>query len=360
MKNKSYKNWKAAILDEQFSIRDAIKNLNKTALQLCFITKNKKFIGTVTDGDIRRALIKGLTLNEKIKKIINRKPVYIFYSDLSKINYIKKIKKKFSSHLIPILNKKYEVVDILVDEKKYLNLKKNDCEMVIITGGKGKRLMPLTKNKPKALIKVFGKPILENIILKAKDEGISEFSLITNHFHKKIKNFFKDGKKYNVNINYFREISPLGTAGGLSLIKNKKNKKKYLIITNCDIVTNLNYLDLLEFHKKNKNKVTIASRFFKLNNPYGVIKINKKNQISEIQEKPIEKHLISAGVYIMNYENLKFLKQRQKIDMTDLINTLIQKKIKIGTCLIHENWLDIGSKNDLKKIRNSNEQRYFI
>jgi len=352
MKNSYYKNWKAAVINEKFSIKDTIKNLNKTALQLCFVNKNQKFIGTITDGDIRRALLKGFDLNDNIQKIINRKPKFIFQKNLNNKNLLNKLKKNFSSHLIPILNNKNEMIDIFIDEKNYLDLSKIHCEVAVMTGGKGKRLLPLTKKIPKALVKISGKPILENIIEKGKKEGIKNFNLITNHFHSKIKNYFKDGNKFEVNIKYFKEKSPLGTAGGLSLLKEKKNKIKLLIVTNCDIVTNLSYSDLIEFHNKNKNKVTIASRFFKLDNPYGVMKIDNKNQIFRIEEKPTENHLISAGVYIINYSILNHLKKNQKIDMTDFINILIKKKIKIGTCLIHENWLDIGSKKDLNKINN--------
>ena len=352
MKNFFYKNWRAAIIHEEDSLKDIIKNLNKTALQVCFVIKKKKLIGTISDGDIRRALLKGFSLNDKISKIINRKPKFILKDQLSNKKLLDRLKKNFSSHLIPILNNKGEMIDILMDQKSYYDFSKANCEIAVVTGGKGRRLMPLTKKIPKALIKISGKPILENIILKGKREGIKNFNLITNHFHNKIKRYFKDGKKLKVKINYFRENTPLGTAGGLSLLKKKKNKIKLLIVTNCDILTNLNYTDLIEFHIKNKNKVTIASRFFKLDNPYGVMKLNKNNQVFKIEEKPSENHLISAGVYIMNFSVLDYLKKNKKMDMTDFLNILLKKKIKIGTCLIHENWLDIGNKSDLKKINN--------
>ncbi len=352
MNNNFYKNWKAAIINERYSLKDTIKNLNKTALQVCFVTRKKRFIGTISDGDIRRALLKGFNLSDRIDLIINRKPKFILKKDLYNHKYLKKLKKTFSSHLIPILSQRGEMIDIFLDQKNYFDFNKVHCEIAVVTGGKGKRLMPLTKKIPKALIKVSGKPILENIILKGRKEGIQNFNLITNHFHSKIKQYFKDGKKFSVKIKYFKENAPLGTAGGLSLLRNKKNKTKLLIVTNCDILTNLNYSDLIEFHLKNKNKVTIASRFFKMDNPYGVMKLSKNNQVFKIEEKPSQNHLISAGIYIMNFSVLNYLKKNKKIDMTDFLNILLKKKIKIGTCLIHENWLDIGNKSDLKKINN--------
>lgn len=352
MKNLYYKNWKAAVITEIYTIKETIKNLNKTALQLCFVVKNKKLIGTISDGDIRRALVKGFDLNDPIQAIINRKPRLILKKNLNDRNSINKLKINFSSHLIPILNNKREIIDVLVDKKNYYDLSKIHCQIAVITGGKGKRLLPLTKKIPKALIKVSGKPMLENIIQKGKKEGIKNFNLVTNHLHNKIKKYFEDGKDLGVKIKYFKEKLPLGTAGGLSLLKGKLENTKLLIVTNCDIFTNLNYFDLIEYHKKNKNKLTIASRFFKLDNPYGVLSLDKKNRVYQIVEKPSENHLISAGIYIMNYEILNFLKKNQKIDMTNFINLLSKKKIKIGTCLIHEDWLDIGSKKDLKRINN--------
>jgi dTDP-glucose pyrophosphorylase len=352
MKILFYKNWKASIINNNFTIIDAIKNLNKTALQICFVVKKNKFIGTVTDGDIRRALIKGYNLESNILKIMNKKPKFVYEKNLKNKNFINTLKQKFPFFSIPILNYKNQIVDMLINKKNYYDLKKVKCEMVIIAGGKGKRLLPLTKKTPKALIKVNGKPMLENIILKGKKEGIKNFNIVTNHFHGKIKKYFKYGNNLNVKLRYFRESLPLGTAGGLSLLKGKLKNVKLLIVTNCDIFTNLNYNDIIDYHKKNKNEITIASRFFRLDNPYGVLKLDKKNHVFQIDEKPSENYLISAGVYIINYKVINFIKKKQKIDMTDFINFLTKKKIKIGSFPIYENWSDIGNKLDLKKINN--------
>lgn len=168
--------------------------------------------------------------------------------------------------------------------------------------------------------------------------------------HDKIYKYFKNGLKMGVNIKYLREKKPLGTAGGITLLNSQKNK--ILIVTNCDIVTNLNYEDIINFHKKHKNKLTIASKFFRLNNPYGVIKLDKSKNVLKIIEKPSENNLISAGVYVLNSTILKYFQKGHKIDMTDFINYLVSKKLKVGTFPIYENWLDIGSLSDLKKIYN--------
>ena len=343
-----YKNWKKAIIDSNYLLKEAIQNLNKTALKVCFVYKKDKFYGTLTDGDIRRGLIRGLQLNDKIDLIVNKKPAFILEKQLENRSIITKMYKNFNSNLIPIVSSKKIVVDIFRNETPLKSSKKLDYEMIIMAGGKGKRLMPLTKNTPKALVKINGKPILENIILKARNEGIKNFNLVTFHMHNKIFKYFKNGKKLGVKIRYTREKNPLGTAGGIILLKPKKNK--IFIVSNCDIITNLNYVDVINFHKINKNKVTIASKFFKLNNPYGVIKLDNLKNVIKIDEKPSENNLISAGVYVLNSNVLKYFHRNKKIDMTDFINYLVSKNLKIGTFPIHENWVDVGSLSDLKKI----------
>ena len=351
MMNKNfYKNWKKAIIDSNYLLKEAIQNLNKTALKICFVYKNNKFYGTLTDGDIRRGLIRGIQLNDKIDLVVNKKPVVILQKELEKKYIIARIRKNFYSNLIPIINSKKIIIDIFRNETLFKSTKKLDYEMIIMAGGKGKRLMPLTKNIPKALVKVNGKPILENIIIKARDEGIKNFSLITFHMYDKIHKYFKNGRKLGVKIKYIREKTPLGTAGGITLLKPQRSK--IFIVSNCDIVTNLNYVDVVNFHKINKNKVTIASKFFKLNNPYGVIRLDNLKNVIKIDEKPSENNLISAGVYVLNSNILKYFKKNKKIDMTDFINYLVLKNLKIGTFPIYENWVDVGNLSDLKSIYN--------
>ena len=344
-----YKNWKKAIVNLDTSIKSAIKNLNQTALKICFVYKKKKFYGTLTDGDIRRGLLRGLSLNSTIRSLINKNPKFVFEKDLNNKKKITKLNKNVNFDLVPVINNKKKIIGIFNKFENKINIKKLNYEMIVVAGGKGKRLMPITKKIPKALVKVNGKPILENIILKAKNEGISNFRILTHHMHSKIYEYFGNGRKLEVNIKYTREKIPLGTAGGITLLKSKKNKT--LIVTNCDIITDLSYTNLINFHKLNKNHITIASRFYRLSNPYGVIKLNKSSRVLRIDEKPSQSSLISAGVYVINSKILKYFKKGQKIDMTEFINFLILKKIKIGTCPIHENWTDIGNINDLKKFK---------
>lgn len=344
--------WKQAILDENKTVEEVIKNLNKTGLQVCFICKKNKFFGTITDGDIRRSLLKGYKLSSKCNLILNKKPHYIDEKKLNNTTFINKVISKFKSHPIPIINSKKKIVNIFYNKRYFTEIKKiKNSELVVVTGGKGTRLYPLTKKIPKALVNFNGTPILEKIIIKAKEEGIEKCNLITNHFHKKILNYFGNGNNFGININYFKESFFQGTAGGLKLLEKIKNYKlKKFIVTNCDILTDAKFREILEFHKKHKNQITIASKFYSLRNPYGVIKLGKKEKVIKIEEKPSNEYLVNAGIYVMNGSVLNYIKKKQIIDMTSLINDLAKKRIKIGTWLLHENLIDIGSKKDINNL----------
>jgi dTDP-glucose pyrophosphorylase len=356
---KKFSNWKLAILDENKTVEDAIKNLNKTGLQVCFVHKKKKFVGTISDGDIRRSLLKGSKLSTKCSLILNKKPHYINKKKLNDENFINNFLTKFNSHPIPIIDSKKKIINIFYNIKHHAKEKNiKNWELVVVTGGKGTRLYPLTKKIPKALININGKPILEKIINKAREEGITKCNLITNHFHQKIHNYFGNGKNLGVSINYFKEKFFLGTAGGLKLLEKIKNyRSKKFIITNCDTITDANYEEILQFHKKHKNQITVVSKFYSLRNPYGVIELGNKENLLRIDEKPTNEYLINAGIYVINGNIINYIKKNQKIDMTSLINNLVRKKIKIGTWLVHENLIDIGTKKDISKFLRKNNAR---
>jgi len=198
------------ILENSTRIKDAIKSLNKTGKRICFITKKKNFIGTVTDGDIRSGLLSGLTLSSSIKKVINYNPYYIKKIDQ---NSNKIFNKKKIIDLIPVVNFKNQLIGYTKKISKKYNYKEEP--FIIMAGGYGKRLMPYTKNIPKPMIKINKKPILEHIILRAKDQGFVNFYILTYYLSSKIERYFGDGSFWGVKIKYIKEDEPLGTAGGL-------------------------------------------------------------------------------------------------------------------------------------------------
>jgi len=343
-KNTSYLNWQKTLVKKDYSLEKVIKKLEQTALQVIIVVgKNRKLIGTITDGDIRRGLLKGLTVKDKINSVINKKPIAV--NSKVNISKIKKIMSKFNIRQIPIINEKKQVINLFTIDKLNLSKKINN-EIIFMVGGKGKRLMPLTKLIPKPMLKIRGTPILERLVKKAKIEGFYNIIFITNHLDKVIKNYFKSGSKWGVKIKYFNENTPLGTAGGLRFIKD--NKKNPVIVSNGDVVTEFSFRNLLDFHQKKNNKVTIAVKKFEVENPYGVVRMYQE-KVVDLIEKPVSKSYISAGIYVFNPSLFKKIDKNKYMDMTTFINILLKDKININACPLHESWLDVGRHVDYKK-----------
>ena len=346
-KSSSYLNWKKALVNSTSNLEMVIKKLEQTALQIVLVIgKKKKLLGTITDGDVRRGLLKGLTTKDKISSVINKNPITVNSS--VNINQIKKIMTKFNIRQIPIINEKKQVVNLFVLDKLDLS-KKISTQIIFMVGGKGKRLMPLTKLTPKPMLKVKGKPILERLIEKAKIEGFYNIVFITNHLENVIKDYFKSGSKWGVKIKYLNEEVPLGTAGGLIYMKG--NKKTPVIVSNGDVITDVNFRNLLDFHQKQSNEATIAVKKYEVENPYGVVKMSQE-KVVDLVEKPISKSYVSAGIYVYNSHLFKKIKKNKYTDMTSFINKLLSDKVKVSACPIHESWIDIGKHTDYKKVNN--------
>ncbi len=339
------KDWQKNILDKDSSINDAIKLLNASMSKIVLIIdEKKKLLGTITNGDIRRILIKGYTKKDSIIYALNRKPVTTKILN-QKIILNLMIKNKINA--IPLLRSNNRVVGLYLLGRNN-EIKLNDTIIVIMAGGKGKRLLPLTRNIPKPMLKISGKPMAERLLIKASNEGFKNFIFSVNYLHKKITSFFLDGKKWKTKIDYVVEKKPLGTAGSLSLLKLDKKINKIIVI-NCDIVTKLKLRDFLVFHKSHKQIATVASIIHETKNQFGIIK-TKGSRLVEIVEKPVQKNYVNAGIYAFNKNILKYIPKNQKIDINELFRKIITKKKKIVVYPLHEPWTDVGMHNDLKKI----------
>ena len=341
MKKKKYKK---TLLKENSTIRDTINSLEKSALQVVLIIKpNKMLIGTITDGDIRRGLLSGLKMEDSVKKLINRNPLVATLSmTKSMMNKLMKINK---IHQLPIIDKHKKVIGLYVwDEVNILDDRKN--LVVIMAGGRGKRMLPFTKDCPKPLLPLGDKPILEHILIKAKSEGFSNYVFSINYLGNMIKNFFGDGKRFNVSIKYLKEKFPLGTAGGLSLLKPRP--KSPFIVCNGDIISDIKFGDLLDFHKRNNAFATMAVKPYEIKNPYGVAQI-KGNEIINLEEKPVVKSQINTGVYVLDPLIFKYLVKNKYLDMNVLFKNLIKKSKKVLAYPAYEIWLDVGRPKDFNK-----------
>lgn len=324
------------------TIEDALKSLSASSLRVCIVLDKKNFFkGVLNDGDIRRALLNGNNLKTRIDNIYNKRPI-IIKNKIIKKTLIDKL-LKLDIDYAPIIKEK-KVIDIFNIKRKIpTNFK---AQVIIMCGGLGTRLKPLTEKIPKALIKIKNEPMLSLVIKKIRSYGFTDFILATNYKSNLIKNYYKKRKLSNIKIRYTKEKKPLGTAGSLSLMK-KMISEKNLLITNCDVISNINYGNLMEFHNKNKAFLTIAVKKFTSVNQFGEMYLNGMN-VKNIIEKPKKDVTINAGIYVLNKNCLKYLKNNQYIDMTDLILELIKKNKKIIAYPFFENWYDLGTKNDLK------------
>jgi len=327
-------------------IKFAIKILNKLDNQFCLVLgKHQEVLGTLTDGDIRRGLLRNYNINDKIEKIYNKKPVVT--KKILSFKQAKNILKKNGITFLPLINKKNKILDIY-DFKKKEKVELINNHMLIMAGGKGLRLRPLTSKIPKPLLLVNKKPIIEHIITIAKDQGITNFYISINYLGHKIKKYLGDGSKLGVKIKYLEEKKPLGTAGSISLIKKFY---KPIFVTNADIISKIDFKEMINYHKKNKSLITIAAKVFYEKDNYGRI-IANRSKVKKVIEKSEKNILINSGIYFIDVKIKKFIKNSEYLDMTDLINRAIKKKIKINVFPIHETWLDYGLKKNILKKKN--------
>ena len=338
--------WKDTILLKQATIRDVLKNLNKSSLRISLIVNDKEeFQGTVSDGDIRRALINGIEQKTSIQKIINRN-AFVVSSEI-KPEIVLQLMIKNKVQQIPIVNEKQKITglylwDELVSQKKILNT------MVIMAGGKGTRLGKYTKNCPKPLLPVNGKPMLEQIIESAKLQGFERFVISINYLGQMIEDYFNDGEKWNVKIDYIKEDKPLGTAGALRLLSPKP--KLPIVVSNCDIITDIHYGELLNFHNNHNADATMAVRIHEWENPYGVVR-TKGIDILNFEEKPVVRSTINAGVYVLEPSVIDDITKDKIFDMPNLFEKLKKKNLRTIVYPVHELWLDVGRPEDYYKVK---------
>lgn len=336
--------WSKTLVKKTSKIVDVINSLNKSGLQISIIVDSKKnFVGTITDGDIRRGMLKGLKLSSKITSIINKKSIFS-KKKISAIN-AQKILNKFEIMHLPILNGK-KISGLYFNGNNKIDKKLKPNNVVIMAGGFGRRLENLTKKMPKGMLKYYGKPLLEHIIERLKKEGFKNIYISVFYLKDKIINYFDDGKKFDVNIKYLIEKRPMGTIGGLSLLKKKFNES--FVVLNCDVITDLNFEEMLKFHNLKKADITMAVKNFTFTNPYGVIK-SKNNYFKKFDEKPSISFTINAGIYLFNPNVINCIKSNKIKNIQDLIHIFFKKKKMISTYPMYENWQDFGSnKSELK------------
>ena len=342
--------WQKSIMDLNSDIADAIENLNSTGLRIVLIVNQQGlFEGTISDGDIRRGILRGLSLKTPIVDIIHKNSITV--APQTPTSSIDQLMSKYAVQQIPVVDKNGRLVGLHLWNDPQLSPSYTN-PVIIMAGGMGKRLSPETDDCPKPLLKVLNKPILEHIIEKARDEGFKNLVIAIYHLGHMIESYFGDGSKWGVKIEYIRESKPLGTAGALGLLGSVPTIP--VIVINGDVVTHVKLGDLLSYHSDNNATATMAVRQYEVLNPFGAVETSGIN-ITGYQEKPIIQSIINAGVYVLNYNVLKLIKPNQKYDMPEVFDLVLEKKWRAIAFLVHEEWADVGTPKSLELIRDQNK-----
>ena len=343
---------KNLIFNLDISIKDAFQIISKTGEKCLIITEeNGKLLGTLSEGDLRKAILKGDHISDSIKKIFNPKPV-----TLSKGNYSKGDAKKIFLEnrfdLIPIVDRKYKVVDVLVWDKVFKNgerrkHEKLDVPVVIMAGGKGTRLEPFTKVLPKSLVPIHDKPIIEHIIERFTASGCIDFYLTVNFKGRILKAYFEELKP-DYSVSFVDESEPLGTAGSLKSLEGRFDIPFF--VTNCDILIEADYANLYNFHNKEKNDITLVASAKEYIIPYGTCELNNNGHLSHINEKPKYDFLINTGLYILDPDILTLIPKNKFYHITHLIEDAKNKGKRVGVFPIDDDsWIDVGQWAEYKK-----------
>lgn len=338
---------------ETESVKEVLKKLDKTAEKVLLVTDSEnRLLGTISDGDIRRYLLSGKSLEDNIQKVYYKNPTFAREGEYS-MDDIKKIFLKKKIDLIPVLDEEDRIVDYIVwnqlfsDHVKPNKNGKIKVPVVIMAGGLGTRLEPFTKILPKPLIPVNDKPIIEHIIDEFKRQGGEKYHLILNSKKEMIKAYL-NGIEKDYDLKYVCEKEFLGTAGGLRLLKRLGSD--IFIVSNCDVIVKADFNQVISLHKKHNAIMTVLSSIQHHKIPYGVINFGGKGIVTDIIEKPEYTMTINTGVYVLNREALKFIPKDKYFDMTDLIRVLIDSKKKVATYPVNENdYIDIGQWDEYKK-----------
>lgn len=328
------------------TIRDAIERMNSSGRQIILVVdEKKKLLGTFTDGDLRRALIKGADIDMSIEPFFNRKP-HTSPASKGRAGAVERM-REFGIDQMPLVDDDGVVKKLEAINPAQYGLK-IDNPVVIMAGGMGKRLYPITKDTPKGLIPVGDRPILEIILERLITQGFQKFIFAIHHFGNVIEDYFGNGERWNVHIDYLREEKRLGTAGALSLFVTMPEMP--FIVMNCDILTTTNFQDMLEFHESEKSIITMGVRESVYQIPYGVIEVND-SRLKCINEKPEHKFYVNTGMYCLSPEALEYIPVAQFFDMTDLIDRLLEYHKPVSCYEIKKYWIDIGQHEDLEKAR---------
>ena len=341
------------------NILTAIRKIEKNGHQIVIVQNNDgQALGWVSDGDVRRALIDGVSLESSVETIMNKN--FIFATANQSLEEMTSMMNTYDIARMPVLDDLKRPVFLLVKISDHAKAK-NSIPVCLMAGGLGTRLKPLTDNYPKPMLKIGEKPILEHIILQLKDQSFYNFYISINYKGNVIKEYFGDGSHLGVNISYINEKKRLGTAGSLSLLNISEFSK--LLVMNGDLLTQTDFNALIEYHETSNAVATMCCRNHSVEIPFGVIRV-EDTKVVDIEEKPKEQFLINSGIYVLNNNAVEQIPYNKFYDMPDLFLKLIRKNIPVSYHISNENWIDIGRHSDLEfaksTMKNSAPKKYSV
>jgi len=325
---------------------ECIRIMDITGTGIAIAVDNEfRLIGTISDGDIRAALLKGCSLNSPVSPHINRKCFYVLPT-VSRAEVLDIMQaRRFEQ--VPIVNEQGIVIGLHLLHDILGNILKPNWA-VVMAGGKGERLRPVTENIPKPMIRVAGRPILERIILHLISYGICRIYLSVNHLAQVIEDYFEDGSKYGATIEYIREDKPLGSGGAISLLP--ESPEQALLVMNGDLIVEANFSDMIEFHNQNHFFATMGVYSYFHQVPYGCVEI-QNNRLAGLEEKPVLEKKVNAGIYILSPQAVSVIPKKTYFPITTLFEEALKKNLACGTFSIGKEWLDIGSSQQLRQAR---------
>jgi dTDP-glucose pyrophosphorylase len=340
--------WRKTILPIDSTIQQAVRSLDESSMQIVLVTTvDGMLVGTVTDGDIRRGLLRGQALSSPIDTIVHR-DAFVVPPDMPR-EMVRHLMQANRILQLPVVDAQHHVVGLHLWDGLSLPTRRQNL-VVIMAGGLGTRLMPLTENCPKPMLSVAGKPMLEHCIERASAEGFGRFVLAIRHLGHMIEDYFGNGERWQVSIDYLREQTPLGTAGALSLFGARPDMP--FIVSNGDVLTDIRFGELLDFHRHHGATATMAVRLYEWQHPYGVVQ-TKGVDITGFEEKPVSRSRVNAGIYVLEPKALDALVGNEPCDMPVLFERLLTRGERVIVYPMHEPWLDVGRPTDLEDARAS-------
>lgn len=335
---------KKHILYSNQTVRDALLMLNELKKNTILIVadENNKLIGSLTDGDLRRGFISGLTFEDPLLSYLQPDPLFIYEDEVHNADINKLRLRNFM--VIPVVKRNMSIVKILNLAEIHSVI---PADVFIMAGGRGQRLMPLTEDMPKPMLRVGDKPILEHNIDRLTKFGIKNIYLSVNYLAEKIQNYFKDGTDKGVSIKYVHEDKPLGTLGSVKLVESLEHD--YVMVMNSDLLTDIDYNGFFQSFIRSGADMAVATTSYTVDVPYGVMEVGNGNMVNALKEKPRYTYYSNAGIYIIKKELLSLVPHNEFYNVTDLMESLIEQGKKLVSFPILGYWLDIGKHNDFEK-----------